>query len=238
MQSPPQQAYTPHPEDPLLALAEARHYNDWIFDRARPYLGARVLDVGAGLGVFTELALDAGAEVVACEPDPEFVATLRERVGARAGATVREETAESLDPGSGFDSAICFNVLEHVPDDEGALRRIRELLRPGGRLLLLVPAHPRLHGAYDGAVGHERRYTGAGLRNALVGAGFALDELRHVNPVGAAGWLVRMKLRSDASWPASSFRTFDRLVPLFRPLDRLRLPFGLSLWAVARRPSG
>jgi SAM-dependent methyltransferase len=234
--SPPQQAYTPHPEDPLLSLAEARHYNDWIFDRARPYLGARVLDVGAGLGVFTELALDAGAEVVACEPDPAFVAQLRARVAGRERVTVREETAETLDPGSGFDSALCLNVLEHVPDDAAVLGRLLELLRPGGRLLLLVPAHPRLLGAYDRAVGHERRYTRDGLRRLLAGAGYEVDELRHVNPVGAAGWLVRMRLRRDSSWPDGSFRTFDRLVPALRHLDRLHLPFGLSLWAVARRP--
>jgi SAM-dependent methyltransferase len=128
-------------------------------------------------------------------------------------------------------------VLEHVPDHARALRRFRELVRPGGNLLLLVPAHPALYGAYDRSVGHERRYTRPGLRRLLRDGGYELDELRYVNPVGALGWLVRVRLRRTPEWPATSFRTFDRLVPFLRPLDRLRLPFGLSLWAVARRPS-
>jgi hypothetical protein len=80
-----------------------------------------------------------------------------------------------------------------------------------------------------------RRYSKAPLRERLVKAGFEIETLRHVNPVGALGWLARVALRSDPEWPSGSFAVFDRLVPVLRPLDRLRLPFGLSLWAVARR---
>jgi SAM-dependent methyltransferase len=230
------QPYTEHPDDPLLALAEARNYNAWIFGRARPYLGRRVLDVGAGLGVFSELAARAGSEVVAVEPDPRFVALARERL-AGTRVEVVEETAEQLPPGEPFDSVICFNVLEHVPEDGAALAAFRERLRPGGRLLLLVPAHERLYGAYDRAVGHERRYERAGLRALLGTAGYDVGELRYVNPVGALGWLARVRFARSSEWPAGSFRTFDRLVPALRHLDALRLPFGLSLWAVAVRPA-
>jgi SAM-dependent methyltransferase len=234
VQSPPDRAYTPHPEDPLLELAEARHYNEWIFDRARPYLGERVLDVGAGLGVFTELALEAGAEVVAAEPDPSLAEQLRERLGPRPGLVVREEPAEALDTAREFDSALCLNVLEHLPDDTTVVRRFARLLRPGGRLLLLVPAHRALYGAYDRAVGHHRRYERDELGRLLVEAGYEVEDLRHVNPVGAAGWVVRFRLWRTSHWPATSFRTFDRLVPVLRHLDRVPVPFGLSLWAVAR----
>jgi SAM-dependent methyltransferase len=228
--------YAVHPGDPLLELAESRHYNAWIFDRARPYLGSRVLDVGAGLGVFTELAADTGADVVAVEPHGEFLDLLRERVGPRPNVRVQEGTAEALPDRARFDSLLCLNVLEHVAADADAIAGFRDRLVPGGHLLLLVPAHPALYGAYDRSVGHERRYTKGALRRLLAGAGFERVELRYVNPVGAAGWLVRVRLRRTPDWPKGSFRTFDRLVPVLRPLDRLRLPFGLSLWAVARRP--
>ena len=220
----------------LHDIADARHYNAWIFDRARPHLGSRVLDAGAGIGTFTALAVDAGASVTAAEP--EFAAALRERFAGDPRVEVVEAAAESLDAAGEFDSIVCFNVLEHVEADEIALRRFHALLRPGGRLLLLVPAHGVLFGGYDRAAGHLRRYDAAQLRALLERTGFVVDELRHVNPVGGLGWLVRVRLRSGQEWPSSSFRTFDRLVPLLRPLDRLRLPFGLSLWAVARRPSG
>ena len=226
-------------ERALADLAAARNYNAWLFDRARPHLGKRVLDAGAGLGTFTELARATGANVVALEPEPAFAEHLRRRFTSRPEVTVVEGAAEALPdavPGD-LDSILCLNVLEHVADDAAALRAFRDRLRPGGRLLLLVPAHPALYGAYDREVGHVRRYRRPALRARLLDAGLEVDALRHVNPVGALGWLVRVRLARRGDWPSGSFRTFDRLVPALRHLDRLRLPVGLSLWAVARRPA-
>ncbi len=219
----------------LRDIAEARHYNDWIFSRARPYLGHSVLDVGAGIGAFTERAAATGAAVTALEP--ELGALLRGRLSDRSQVTVLEHPVEDLAGDGAFDSILCLNVLEHIEDDEDALQRFRRQLRPDGRLLLLVPAHRFLFGGYDRAAGHLRRYDRATLRALLHRAGFEIEELRHVNPVGGLGWLARVRLRRGDEWPAGSFRTFDRLVPVLRHLDRLRLPFGLSLWAVARRSS-
>ena len=102
---------------------------------------------------------------------------------------------------------------------------------------MLVPAHQLLYGGFDHAAGHVRRYDREPLRALLATAGFELDEVRYVNPVGALGWLARIRLSRGDDWPTTSFRTFDRLVPVLKHLDRLRLPFGLSLWAVARRPN-
>jgi SAM-dependent methyltransferase len=221
----------------LADIAGARAYNEWLFDRIRPFLGARVVDAGAGVGTFTALAADTGAEVTAVEPVPEFAAILRERFQGDAKVTVVEGTVEAVRHRS-FDSIICLNVLEHIEDDRATLGEFMGQLVPGGRLLLLVPAHPGLYGGYDRAAGHVRRYSKRLLTDQLVEAGFEIETLRHVNPVGALGWLVRVRLRSSEEWPASSFSLFDRAVPVLRRLDALRLPFGLSLWAVARRVNG
>jgi SAM-dependent methyltransferase len=221
----------------LEITAAARRYNAWLFDRARPYLRRRVLDVGAGIGTFTDLLAAAGHEVVALEPDPRFAERLRERFAGRADVTVVEAGVEDMGLADSFDSILCFNVLEHVADDEGALRVLRDRLAPGGRLLLLVPAHPLLLAETDRALGHHRRYTRTGLRAALGRAGYEVERLRHVNPVGALGWLLWFRLRRPRDrWPAGAYRVYDRLVPLLRALDRLPLPAGLSLWAIARHP--
>jgi SAM-dependent methyltransferase len=224
-------------ERALRDLATAKHYNHWLFSRARRYLGNRVLDVGAGLGTFTALVAAKSAEVVALEPEPAFAEHLRERFANTASIRVVEGLAEAPPPevGGGFDSILCLNVLEHVREHEAALAGFRELLAPSGRLLLLVPAHERLFGPYDHAAGHVRRYSRVSLREVLEAAQLEVEELRYVNPVGALGWFVRIRLARDPAWASTSFAAFDRLVPVLRPLDRLRLPFGLSLWAVARR---
>jgi SAM-dependent methyltransferase len=207
-------------------------YNDWVFERALPHLGRRVLDAGAGIGTFTELAAE-GREVVAVEPDPEQLASLRERVVGQANVQVVEGTIE--DVSGTFDSILCLNVLEHISDDRGTLRRLHGLLAPGGSLLLLVPAHPALYGGIDRAVDHQRRYTKAGLSECLREAGFTVAELRLVNPLGALGWFVSSRVLKREQIPEGPLRVYDKLVPALRMLDRVDVGVGLSVWAVAQR---
>ena len=223
-------SYSPPEQDVTLdRMAAAGRYNAWLLERAEPYLGPRVLDAGAGTGTFTELLAREGRDVVALEPESRFAVALRARFATHPGVTVVEgETAAGL-----FDAIVCFNVLEHVPDAAAALARFHDSLAPGGHLLLLVPAHPRLFGATDEAVGHVRRYTKPALRTAL--AGFDVRELRLVNPLGALGWLVSSRLLRRREVPSGPLALYDRIVPVLRALDRVELPFGLSVWAVARR---
>ena len=214
----------------LDRMAEADRYNAWLLDRARPYLGAKVLEVGAGIGTFTE-RLAERRNVVALEPDPTLLPDLRRNAPS---ATVVEGDAGDA-PSGPFDSIVCFNVLEHIRDDRAALTTFRELLRPGGHLLLLVPSHPFLYGPIDQAFEHERRYAKGALRGLLESAGYRVAELRRVNPVGALGWLVAGRVLRRTEVPGGPLRAFDRLVPVLRLLDRTDLPLGLSLWAVAQR---
>ena len=222
----------------LDTMERGQNYNAWLFARARKHLGSRVLDFGAGIGTFTALAAREADFVVAVEPDPTLFPRLRDRFAGHEHVRVVQSVAGGLTrrPDAGdFDSVICFNVLEHVRDDVGTLAELRGLLTGGGKLLLLVPAHPALFGATDRAVAHERRYSRSGLTSLLRRAGFEIDDARYVNPIGAVGWLVSSVLlrRSDISGSALSL--YDRLVPALRILDRIQLPFGLSVWAVARR---
>ena len=207
-------------------------YNAWLFERVRPHLGRRVLDAGAGVGTFTGLAAD-GREVVAVEPDPELLPLLRARFEGRSDVEVVEGTIE--DVSGSFDAIVCLNVLEHIADDLGTLRRFHDLLEPGGRLLLLVPAHPFLYGSIDRTVEHERRYTKSDLRGKLEEAGFDIAELRLVNPLGAAGWLVSSRVLKREQVPEGPLKLYDKLVPALRVLDKVDLGVGLSVWAVARR---
>jgi SAM-dependent methyltransferase len=222
----------------LLRMAGAEKYNSWLLERSRPFLGRRALDVGAGIGTFTGRLAAMCELVVAVEADPAFARVLRRRFADHAKVEVIDGEATALSvaavPGGPFDTIVCFNVLEHIPDDAEALTSFRSQLVPGGALLLLVPAHPGLYGATDRMLGHERRYRRTQLQSRLEQAGFAVEVLRHVNPLGALGWLVSARLLRREEIPRASLAFFDRTVPFIRHLDRLPLPFGLSLWAVAR----
>jgi len=110
----------------------ATNYNVWLLDRARPHLGSRVLDAGAGTGTFTEMAAADGRElVVAMEPDPLFADELELRFAGRENVEVVQLEVDDVSRGTvpaPFDSVVCFNVLEHIRDQAGAPARLR---RPG-----------------------------------------------------------------------------------------------------------
>ena len=215
-------------------MAAAARYNAWLFERAAPYVGRRAVDVGAGIGTFTAMLADRCDHVVAVEPDPPFAQALRRRFAGAPNVEVVEDDVVASENRGTFDAIICFNVLELIADDRAALSRYRDWLRERGHLLLLVPAHPALYGTTDSALDHARRYRRRSLREKLETAGFKVRALRHVNPVGAVGWFVSSRLLRRVDIPVGPLAVFDDLVPVLRALDALRLPFGLSLWAVAQ----
>jgi SAM-dependent methyltransferase len=229
----------PYQEEVLSKLAEnASRYNEWVFERAAGLIGGRVLDVGAGLGTFTELAARRAQQVLALEPDAKLSELLTERFGSTSNVRVVAGDLADLTPqliGSPVDSVLCLNVLEHVRDDADALARIRDVLAPHGKLLLLVPAHPRLFGSLDRSAKHERRYRKQGLKQLLEASGFDVRAIQHVNPLGILGWFVWGKILGAPGLPVRPLGAYDRLVPVLRVLDRVRFPVGLSLWAVAER---
>jgi 2-polyprenyl-3-methyl-5-hydroxy-6-metoxy-1,4-benzoquinol methylase len=226
--------------DELDAMAGATNYYEWILDRFRPYLGRRIMEVGAGIGTFSEYLAGAqpGAELTLLEPAENNVPRLRERFEQRPGVTVRQGVLDGNVEAGCADSVVAVNVLEHVPDDTGFVASAMQALGPGGHLVLFVPAGPGIFGTLDEAFEHYRRYTRKELGSLLTGAGFQLQELRYTNLPGVlAWWLTGRVLRRRTVSPGAA-RTYDRLViPWLRRLETVWTPpAGQSLFAVGRKP--
>jgi SAM-dependent methyltransferase len=222
----------------LESLDAASHYARWIVDLLEPNLGDRVLEVGAGHGTFTEL-LAPGRTVVATELSSRSVAQLRHRFADRPDVEVLETDVRGAGDSGPYDAAVLINVLEHIEDDGDVLNDLVSVLRPGGRLILWVPAFEGLYSDFDRRVGHFRRYRIPQLRSTLVAAGFEPVELRYANCVGAvAWWIFARQLHRNPTSPRSA-QLFDQLaVPVVRRLERrVSPPFGQSVFAVARRPT-
>lgn len=222
-------------EDTLDNLDGADNYAAWIFDMVRPYLGDEVLEVGAGHGTFTGLLAERAGRVVATDVAERCAAILRERFAGDRRVTVVQGGADAAAELSPFDSAVLINVLEHIEDDNGALRELSATLKPGGRLILWVPAFALLYSDFDRKIGHYRRYRRAGLRAQLTAAGFDVAEVRYVNSVGALAWLVVARLLHRTPTGGLSVRIYDScFVPVLKRVEgRLGTPFGQSLFAVA-----
>lgn len=208
-----------------------------------PPAGGRreILDVGCGAGGMASSLASLG-RIRGVDSDARAIELSRKR-----GIEVELLTGPALpfDPET-FDVVTLLDVLEHLDDDAAMLGEIRRVLKPGGALLLSVPAYRFLWGAQDVVSHHRRRYVAPEIRRLLARSGFDVCRLSYFNtllfPVIAAVRLLRKRIRPSA--PARSDfamtppgRTNDLLAWLFgaesRLLGRVDLPFGVSILGLA-----
>jgi len=220
----------------LDRLDRAEAYIDWVFQEARPHLGSSILEVGCGTGTYTALFGRTGARVLAMDLDANFVGAARDATRALPNVDVRQGDVTTADWDGDFDTVVMLDVLEHLDDDIAMLVRLRDALRPGGRIVLKVPAFAWLHGSLDDAVGHRRRYDRARLERAFLEAGFARARTWYFNALAIPGWWLNGTVLRRVTPPAAQLELLDRLVPVFRAVDRVTRPvIGLSLFGVAEK---
>jgi SAM-dependent methyltransferase len=202
----------------------------------------RILEIGCGTG-HNLVMLRRFGRVDAIEIDP----AARAIAGRRLGHAVMDAPLPSLDGVAerAYDLIAILDVLEHVEEDVEALRSIARRLRPGGRILITVPAHPWMWSAHDEVNHHKRRYTRRTLREAIEAAGLKLEMMSWFNsllfPLAAAARLagrVTGKRDSDDKLPAAPVnRLFEAVFGLERhAVGRLPLPPGVSLVAIVSSP--
>jgi glycosyltransferase involved in cell wall biosynthesis len=220
-------------------LRHAPRYTSWIANTVRPFVGDGVLELGANVGS-TTLSLIPRAAYCATDPNPLFVRELEKLRDTRPYLR-----AMRLDPsqpftalnGDSFDTVICQNVLEHVIDDAAVLRQCVALLRPGGRVLVLVPQSPRLTGRVDQYLGHRRRYRAEDLQRLADQTGMQVTHVSGVNRAGSAAWWVNQRLLRKRQISLFQMKMLNLTTPLLRAIDgMLPLP-PLTLFAVLEKPA-
>jgi SAM-dependent methyltransferase len=225
----------------LDALGEARNYYRWISSRFAPYLGARMVEVGAGIGTFLSylLALRPDARVTAIEPADNNFPHLARRFADDARVTAVHGYLDGAVASGAADAVVAVNVMEHVEDDAGFLRAAARALVPGGHVCLFVPALPALYGSLDRIFEHHRRYTRRGLEARFTEAGLEPVRVRYMNFPGMLAWWLWAKVLRRRTITSRDARTYDRwVVPLVRAVeDRISPPVGSGLLAVARKPA-
>lgn len=219
--------------DNLAAMSHAVRYNETLVRLiARHVPGEHVLDFGAGTGLFARRLAALGRRMSAVEPDPALRAALGDGIDAHA-------SLESV-PLECFDGVYTLNVLEHIENDAAVLRALALRLKPGGTLLVYVPAFPALFSAMDTRVGHFRRYRRAPLVALLRGLALEIVAARHVDSPGFFVTLL-YKAFGDRSGEIAprSVALYDRWVfPVSRVADPLLgRVVGKNLLVVARRRS-
>ncbi|MDX2029984.1 MAG: class I SAM-dependent methyltransferase [Blastocatellia bacterium] len=222
----------------LTQLAELDGYNHWIYEQIAHAMGNRVLEVGSGTGNITQFLRAGSRQVTATDVVPSYRNHLEKLFADEAKVRVGTFDLMSRAPaeyGGAFDTVVCLNVLEHIEDDHFALEQMREVLEPGGKLALLVPAHQFLFGEFDRAVGHYRRYERRELTDKLSRAGFAVHGLTFFSMLAALPWLINGRLLKRDYLPSGQANLANKLVPLLKLEKLIGPPFGLSLIAIAEK---
>lgn len=221
----------------LDALTEAVRYADWIVEMAQPHLGAEILELGAGHGTVTD-RLRRHGKVTASDLSARCIDVLRAKYEGVPEVDVFHGDVAAAVAERSYDSIVLVNVLEHIEDDGGALREILSGLRPGGTVVLFVPAFQALYSNFDRMIGHYRRYRRDDLARLVGASGFEVVEARYVNLVGAVAWWVIARQLGRFPKSRAAMRSYDRtVVPMIRALEsRWTPPFGQSVLCIGRRP--
>lgn len=221
----------------LERLNRAPRFTRWMADVIRPYIGDRVLEVGAGTGNMSVhlmprsiyWATDVNAHYL------DYLVTQRATRPYMRVAYTDAADGATFPTGQSFDTVVCLNVVEHVQDDLGALRNVWNVLGDGGRAIVLVPCGPGLYGTLDEVLGHFRRYTREQLAGVAEQAGFRVEQVLKFNRPGVLAWWLNGRILHRRTFGLWQIRMLNLLTPVFRVLDSwLPLP-PLSIIAILRK---
>ncbi len=218
----------------------------------RPYLGQNILEVGAGSGRIAQLLLRDKSlsfeRYVICEPSSHFFGMLRSRIEPRNGVTLAQGVTSDLAARypAAFDTIFSVHVLEHVADDRQYMVDCLSMLRPGGKLVILVPALQFLYSELDRQIGHHRRYDKRMMRALVAGLECRISRMYYTNFLAVLPSLVVFKLGGlDYQKNATNKSRFFVLaelysryaIPVIDWMERyLPVPIGLNLTVVIEAP--
>lgn len=225
----------------LEALADMKNYQSWIVETFQPYLGGEAVEFGAGIGNLSLRIREHVSTLDLVEPSANLAVSLKQRFEGDNGVAIYEETLEAKLPNVSektYQSVVLVNVLEHIEDDAAALDGLFRILKPGGHLLLFVPALKFLYSNLDAAVGHFRRYQRPQLNARVSDAGFNIVRCKYFDTLGVAPWWLLNTMMGASDFNPRLVSIYDTVfTPMSRVLESLiPPPFGKNILLIARRP--
>jgi SAM-dependent methyltransferase len=221
----------------LDVISSAERFNRWMFETIEPFCTGRILEIGSGIGNISAFFAEAGANITLSDIRENYCSTLESKFKlleivkldlvhpdfSRIYQTELEK----------FDTVFALNVVEHIHDDQRAIINAAKLLRPGGRLIILVPAYQALYNRFDKELEHYRRYSRHALNNLLETAGLRVQSSQHFNFMGIFGWFISGRMQRNKTIPGWQMAVYNRLTPLFKMIDKIVMhKAGLSVISV------
>lgn len=228
----------------LEAMSFAVNYHKWILDEFRPFLGRRVVEVGAGTGSFSEMLLREDIDSLSLvEPSGMFeslipnVNQFKNKAQVNFYKSFFSEAAAEISEKQNPDSIIYVNVMEHIEDDRAELGYVRQTLAKGGRCFIFVPALMSLYGEFDRKIGHFRRYTKQEVEEKCRTAGFKILTAKYFDLAGIIPWFVKYKMLKSDSLDSGAVTLYDKVaIPLVKGMEKIvNVPLGKNVLLIAEK---
>lgn len=223
----------------LDAMEQAPQFNEWMYESVKPWLGARVAELGVGRGNLSK-HIRRHEHVLLTDYRLDYLTELQRKWSEQRGLQIGKldmtsradyEQLREFAP----DSVVFLNVLEHIEDDRAVLRSLVETVPAGCRIVVLVPFSMKLYSEFDRALGHFRRYEKGELEAKMREAGLEVETQFFFNKIGIFAWYVANTLGGQKALKPWQLKLYGFLTPLFRVLDSILPTSGLSTVVVGRR---
>lgn len=226
----------------LETVTKWRNFTRWIYEQIFPSLQGNILEVGSGLGTFSELIIhDFPLSLITLSDiSPSYVKNLEAKFSSKR-VFVCKLDLNNIDDYERigyekFDSIIAINVLEHIENDERALRQLYKMLKKDGVMVILVPANKFLYNVIDESIGHWRRYTKKELETKVGKNQFRIERMFSFNILGMFGWYINGNLCKNPAINKNVGSIFDKLVHLMKIVEKMfGRKIGLSIICIARK---
>lgn len=223
----------------LEILEGADKYNKWIAESVMKYIKPPILEIGSGTGNLSSFFIKK-RPIFLSDVDLHLIKHLKNKFLKKNNVFIEKIDVEkecSSKFRSKFFSVVGVNVLEHIKNDGVALKNVREYLKPGGKLILLVPAKKNIYTKLDKNLGHFRRYEKKELIQKIEKSGYDIEKIYFFNIVGLLSWIIRDKVeKENIHLGKKQIVLFNSIVPILRVLESfIKIPVGISLIVVARK---
>jgi len=229
--------------DTLSVIKKAENFNRWMYQTIKPYCSGHILEIGSGIGNISQFFLREGYQMTLSDIRSDYCENLRAQFSAfgnlkgiiRLDIIHSDFEKEYQGYFSKYDTIFALNVIEHVSDDNLAIRNCQALLKSEGRLIILVPAFPQLYNNFDRGLKHYRRYTKKSLNTLIIKNDFKIIRSKYLNAVGMLGWYISARLQKNETIPKDQMNIYDKLVPVVKLIDSILLNrVGLSVITIAQ----
>ena len=216
-------------KETLELFAETDEFNKWLYEELAPYCKDNILEIGSGIGNISTFLIRFFKNVTLSDVRNDYCHSLHQKFqGNKNLSTIclmdlstKKIEHDYPDLLNKFDTIIASNVVEHIKDDKLAIDNCYKMLKPRGRVIVLVPAFTWLYNPFDRELGHFRRYTKSSLSVLIQSQGFKIIDSKYFNALGMLGWWFSGSVLTKKALPANQLRFYNRIIPIARQIDKI-----------------